>query len=146
MEDINNKKNSNQNVSVQSGPKEAPRPVSEFIKPSESLPNIEQELADYVKSSEQELTEEQRAIGISDSPASTPVQTEPTSRVHIMSDEEAQKIIKETHNFNADIGEYDDHRGYTAPSRDFRAALVHKVYQQMRKVVGLFRPKQTQTE
>lgn len=151
MEDVQNKKPiqpqvpSNVppiNVGASGGAKELERPVSDFVKPSENLVNVENQLKEIGVQQRREfpeVTEQQKAAGAIPSPSAMPVQTEPTGTVHLMSDEEAQREIKEIRN-QISVDLRDDSVNF-APSKAFLAVLSDKI----RKVLNFFRGRKTQT-
>ncbi len=159
MEDIQNKKpiqpqilNNGQpiNSGISAGTKEAPRPVSEFVKPSEQRQNIDTELAQIgVEQSHEapELDSTHEQVGIMHAPVNTPVITEPTGAVNLpMTDEKAKKVMATYKNkVTYDIGEHGEHDAYIVPSILGLATLTDKVYKFGNFVKGLFKTKERQT-
>ncbi|OGH02851.1 MAG: hypothetical protein A2798_00245 [Candidatus Levybacteria bacterium RIFCSPHIGHO2_01_FULL_37_17] len=139
-----------QSYPVSSTAKEVERPVSDYIQQSvssETAPSVEQELKDIgIKShtEQAELDEKHDQIGVKHAPSEIPLRADTGANVTLpMSDEEAQRIMKESQKqVNLDVKEHGDEGVYTAPSKAFLATLVHKIYQFM----NLFKPKKTLTQ
>ena len=111
-----------QQVPVQQTPVSKPSkeaegaPVSEFIKPSETSPNISSELSEFIKEEEVKLPDHEiiKAAG-----ENVPVSLEPSGAVQLpMTEAEALKIIKTDKNL--------------ADSLLWLAKLIERIYQQIR--------------
>ena len=91
-------------------------PVSEFIKPSETSPDISSELSEFIKEEEVKLPDHEiiKAAG-----ENVPVSLEPSGAVQLpMTEAEALKIIKTDKNL--------------ADSLLWLAKLIERIYQQIR--------------
>lgn len=150
MKDVNSPENQNPSpvssvpspVSVQGGTKEAPKGISEFIKPSEQAKALDKEVAEAGVQHVVEtptLDEQHEQIGVRHSSADTPVRTEPTGVVSLpMSDDEAERVMKEYKNkVTVDVGQHGEEQAYIIPSKLGLATLVHKI----NKVFAFFRRK-----
>lgn len=140
MKDVNSPENQNSTpsstasspVSVQGGTKEAPKGISEFIKPSEQIASLDKEVAEAGVQHVAEtpsLDEQHEQIGVRHSSADTPVKIEPTGTVSLpMSDEEAENIMKEYKNkVTVDVGQHGEEQAYVIPSKLGLATIVHKI-------------------
>ena len=115
--------------------KEVGGTVSEIIKPSEEEVKIEEELsrAGVVANTDKpKLDKIHEQIGVKASLESTPVESKPKGKVSLpMTEDEADKTLKSSQSkFNL----HENIEGeYTEDSLPFFAALIKKIYQEMRR-------------
>ncbi|PIR79790.1 MAG: hypothetical protein COU25_03420 [Candidatus Levybacteria bacterium CG10_big_fil_rev_8_21_14_0_10_35_13] len=110
--------------------KEAERPVSDFVRLSETPLVLDREVSEAgveVVSEKPNLTAEHQQIGIRHSGENAELSIKPTQTVKLpITREEAEaEIAKDKGNVNSDIGEHKENI-YTSPSALFLARLVIK--------------------
>jgi hypothetical protein len=138
MDDTAQKQNNNQFTPVSSSlNKEVGATVSEIIKPSEEEVKVEEELRNVgvvANTDKPKLDKIHEQIGVKASLESTPVESSPKGKVQLpMTEDEADKTLKSSQSkFNL----HENIEGeYTEDSLPFFAALIKKVFKEMRRRV-----------